>query len=124
MEGFDKTTIMNHILSMLSSVSVKILSTSPSYQVGTQLGVSVEFTNHESTGISFYGLIEVSLPGSSTYYPFYPTTFFTLGANEVMTIPLDYLIPTGVPLGTYNVRIMIGVTNLWYKESLDFEIEN
>jgi hypothetical protein len=120
-EGFNHTAIQDQVLDLLSPVSVKIDSAGSGYPVGTQLGLSVEFTNHETTGTSFYALIDVAFP-SGSYYPLFPLTLYILSASEVKTIPIDFLIPQGTPLGTYNLRVRIGMEDLWYREDLEFEI--
>lgn len=124
MEEYDHTLILTHILDQLSPVSVKLFSQSPSYAPGSPLELSIDFTNHESSSAEFFAWIDVGLLGSGIYYPMTPLIPITLNGSEVKTIPIDNRVPMTTPLGTYNLRVHIGgVGGLWYKESIDVDID-
>ena len=123
MEGYNNTTIKNQIENNLADVTANMDPAATSFQRGTQCVFDIEVTNWMNSNRTVYMLLDVELP-SGGYRSLGPTQQLNLTALQVMLDPHAHNIPMAAPLGSYRMRVRLGMppADLWNADYFDFEV--
>jgi hypothetical protein len=107
MEGYNHSTIENHILNLLPDVTVALTPEAVTIPQGGVLTYNVNITNWEGATESIYALTEVTLPGGGTVTLLGPVPL-TVDPYETISVNIHHDIPLGAPLGSYGYTGKIG----------------